>query len=94
MTRTARSFTTKTEIVGMPLSFLGRQLRLPARKQLHGSSDKGFCISGVKNDLKHEGRLSSRNLVFYNDRCCSWRSGITKGTGTTESWLEAIPVDI
>ena len=94
MTRTARSFTTKTEIVGMPLSFLGRQLRLPTRKQLQGSSDMGFCISGVKHDLKHEGWLSSRNLVFYNDRCCSWRSGITKGTGTTESWLEAIPVDI
>jgi hypothetical protein len=94
MTRTARSFTTKTEIVRMPLSFPGRQLRLPARKQLHGSSDMGFCISGVKHDLKHEGWLSSRNLVFYNDRCCSWRSGIAKGTGAIDSSLEAISMDI
>jgi hypothetical protein len=54
----------------------------------------GFCISGVKNDLKHEWWLSSRNLVFYNDRCCSWCSGIAKGTGATDSWLEAMPVDI
>jgi hypothetical protein len=54
----------------------------------------GFCISGVKHDLKHEGWLSSRNLVFYNDRCCSWRSGIAKGTGATDSWLETIFVDI
>jgi hypothetical protein len=61
MTRTARSFTAKIEIVGMPLS---------------------------------SGWLSSRNLVFYNDRCCSWRSGIAKATEATDSWLEAISVDI
>jgi hypothetical protein len=79
--------------VGIPLSFLGRQSRLPARKQLHGSSDTVICISGVKNDPKHGGGLSSRNQVFYNDRRYSRRSRIAKGTEGTDSWLEAIFVD-